>query len=303
MRILVVDNDSRNPELEKLLSGFPGVRLLSLSVNRGYAGGCNAGSGASTADYLVFMNDDTRHEPSWLEDLVTAAQLDERIAALQPKILSLPEHEKGRNVFDHAGAAGGMIDRLAYSWCYGRTFWGVEADKGQYDRPRELFWASGAAMFVRRDVFEELGGFDDSFFMHMEEIDFCWRIQLAGYCVMSVPSSVVWHEGGASLEYGSPEKIYYNHRNNLLMLLKNMSLSSLMWVLPVRLLLEGAAVVFYFLKGRYGIAGSLAVLRALRDFLLRMPETLGKRKRVQAFRKKNDRSLFRNLPFSVFLRR
>jgi len=303
MRTLVVDNGSGNPELEQRLSGFSGVRLLSLPVNRGYAGGCNAGSGSSTADYLVFMNDDTLHEPSWLEELVSAARRDRRIAALQPKILSLPEHEKGRRVFDHAGAAGGMIDRLGYPWCYGRSFWGVEPDNGQYDRPRELCWASGAAMFVRRDVFEELGGFDDSFFMHMEEIDLCWRMRLAGYRVMSEPSSVVWHEGGASLAQGSPEKIYYNHRNNLRMLLKNMSVPTLVWVLPARFLLEGAAALLYLLKGRRSGGAALAVPRALRDVLLRMPETLGGRRRAQAFRKQDDRALFRGLPFSVFLRR
>ncbi len=303
MRTLVVDNGSGNPDLEKRLSGFSGVRLLSLSENRGYAGGCNAGAGASKAEYLVFMNDDTLHEPSWLEKLVSAARRDCGTAALQPKILSLPEREKGRRVFDHAGAAGGMIDRLGYPWCYGRGFRGVEPDNGQYDMARELCWASGAAMFVRRDVFEELGGFDDSFFMHMEEIDLSWRMRLAGYRIMSEPSSVVWHEGGASLAQGSPEKIYYNHRNNLRMLLKNMSVPTLVWVLPARLLLEGAAVVFYLLRGRGGLAGALAVPRALRDFLLRVPETLGLRKRVQALRKQNDRSLFRGLPFSVFLRR
>ncbi len=301
--ILVVDNGSDNTELEKLVARFSGVRLLSLPANRGYAGGCNAGAGASGAEYLVFMNDDTLHEPSWLEELVSAAQRDRRVAALQPKILSLPEHEKGRKVFDHAGAAGGMIDRLGYPWCYGRTFRGVERDSGQYDRPRELFWASGAAMFVRRDVFESLGGFDDSFFMHMEEIDLSWRMRLAGYGVSSVPSSVVWHEGGASLAQGSPEKIYYNHRNSLRMLLKNMSLPTLVWVVPVRLLLEGAAAVFYLLKGRGGIAGALAVPRALRDFLLNVPETLALRKRVQAMRTISDRRLFRGLPFSVFFRR
>jgi GT2 family glycosyltransferase len=301
--ILVVDNGSGKPELEKLVSRFPGVRLLSLPANRGYAGGCNAGAGASGSEYLVFMNDDTRHEPGWLEELVSAAQRDRRIAALQPKILSLPEHEKGRQVFDHAGAAGGMIDRLGYPWCYGRNFSGVEADNGQYNQPKELFWASGAAMLVRRDVFESLGGFDDSFFMHMEEIDLCWRMRLAGYRVMSAPSSVVWHEGGASLAQGSPEKIYYNHRNNLLMLLKNMSLSSLVAVLPVRLFLEGGSALFYLFKGPDGISCSLSVLRALRDVLLRLPETLDGRKLVQALRKKGDRALFSGLPFSVFFRR
>jgi len=303
MGIIVVDNGSGDPELEKLTGKVSGTRLLRLHENRGYAGGCNAGFHASEADYVVFLNDDTRHDPLWLEALVAEARRDESIAALQPKILSLAEHARGRNVFDHAGAAGGMLDRLGFPWCYGRTFSGVEEDRGQYDTPRDLFWASGAAMFVRKSVFSELGGFDDSFFMHMEEIDLCWRMRLAGYSVRSVPSSVVYHEGGASLAKGSPLKTYYNHRNNLRMLLGNMGIWSLLAIFPLRLLLEPAAALFYLLTDSGGQENALAVLRALRDVLLKLPDTLQRRKAVQSVRRRNDRSLFRGMPFSVFFLR
>ncbi len=178
------------------------------------------------------MNDDTEHDPMWLEQLVRTALENEHIGALQPKILSLKSYRKGQKIFDYAGAAGGMIDLLGYPWCLGRTFSKVESDKGQYDIGQDIFWASGVAMFVKRALAEELGGFDEDFFMQMEEIDLSWRMKLVGYRVCSVPSSVVLHEGGASLPGGSAEKIYFNHCNNVTMLLKNRHTAGLLWVIP-----------------------------------------------------------------------
>lgn len=304
LNVLVVGNGSSDASaLSNIVALFPGVRLLALSENRGYAGGCNAGFQASVAEYVVFMNDDTLHDPFWLDELVAAARRDESVAALQPKILSLTEHEKGRAVFDYAGGAGGMIDRFGYPWCLGRSFFGVEKDAGQYDTPREIFWASGAAMLVRRKLFVEVGGFDHSFFMHMEEVDLCWRFRLAGYRVCSVPSSVVYHEGGASLAHGSPVKSYYNHRNNLRMLLKNRHLGSLPAILLVRLLLEPVAALFYLLKRGGGIAEALSVARAFFDVVGEMPHLIRCRRAVQATRRRSDRELFSGMPLSVLLRR
>lgn len=302
LNVLVVDNGGASG-LSEIVAHFPGVRLLELSGNQGYAGGCNAGFHVSVAEFVVFMNDDTLHDPFWLDELIDAAQSDERVAALQPKILSLQEREKGRSVFDYAGAAGGMIDRFGYPWCLGRSFFGVEDDTGQYDAPREIFWASGAAMLVRRKLFLEVGGFDDSFFMHMEEIDLCWRFRLAGYRVRSVPSSVVYHEGGASLAHGSPVKSYYNHRNNLRMLVKNLQIGSLAAVLFVRLLLEPVAALFYLLKRGGGIAEALSVARAFFDVVGEMPHLIRCRRAVQATRRRSDRELFSGMPLSVLLRR
>ena len=203
MGIIVVDNGGTEAGLVFLVKRYRNARLLRLAENRGYAGGCNAGLKSSTADYVVFMNDDTEHDPLWLERLVSVALEDTLIGALQPKILALKPFKKGKKVFDYAGAAGGMIDRLGYPWCRGRTFAGVEPDKGQYESGQDIFWASGVAMFANRVVAEKLGGFDEDFFMQMEEIDLSWRMQLAGYRVRSVPASVVLHEGGASLPGGS----------------------------------------------------------------------------------------------------
>ncbi len=303
MSILVVDNGGSQAGLVFLVKRYRNARLLRLPENRGYAGGCNEGLKHSSAEYVVFMNDDTEHDPLWLDALVHAALEDKGTGALQPKILSLKNYKKGKKVFDYAGAAGGMIDRLGYPWCLGRTFSTIEADRGQYDGGQEIFWASGVAMFVKRSVAEELGGFDEDFFMQMEEIDLSWRMKLAGYHVRSVPSSVVMHEGGASLQGGTAEKIYFNHRNNVTMILKNRSLAGLLWVVPLRLLLEVAALLFYLTQFPGVLKKSGAVCRALIDNVRKLSLTIKKRHKVQAMRIVGDRDIFRHSPISLVARR
>lgn len=299
MGILVVDNGGTQAGLVFLVKRYKNARLLRLPDNRGYAGGCNEGLKHSSADYIVFMNDDTEHDPLWLDELVRAALDDERIGALQPKILSLKQYGKGQKMFDYAGAAGGMIDRLGYPYCLGRTFSKIESDSGQYDQEQEIFWASGVAMFVKRAVVAELGGFDEDFFMQMEEIDLSWRLKLAGYHVRSVPSSVVLHEGGASLPDGSAEKIYFNHRNNVTMFLKNRNLTGLLWVIPLRLLLEVVAALFYLTQFPGGMKKSAAIFQALYDNIRRLPKTMKKRQDIQALRRVDDRTIFRHSPISL----
>jgi GT2 family glycosyltransferase len=301
--VIVVDNGGDASDLAGIEFDYPEISLLRLPENAGYAGGCNAGLRRATSPYVVFLNDDTVVEPEWLERLVAAAERDPQVAALQPKILSLPERRKGRRVFDYAGAAGGLIDRLGFPYCLGRSFGGREVDAGQYDRSQEIFWASGVALFARREVVEKLGGFEASFFMHMEEIDLCWRMSLVGYRVRSVPQSVVWHEGGASLAEGSPMKVYYNHRNALLTLLRNRSAAPLVALLPLRLALEAAAMAYYLAGGKAGIARAAQVARALVDVLRKLPETLRQRREIQRARTVGDRELFRDAPLSIFLSR
>ena len=303
MGIIVVDNGGTEAGLVFLVKRYRNARLVRLPENRGYAGGCNEGLKNSSSDYVVFMNDDTEHDPLWLEQLVRAALEDDHIGALQPKILSLKPYKKGKKVFDYAGAAGGMIDRLGYPWCLGRTFAGVEPDNSQYDREQDIFWASGVAMFVKRAVAEELGGFDEDFFMHMEEIDLCWRMKLAGYRVRSVPSSIVLHEGGASMQAGSAEKIYYNHSNNVTMLLKNRSAAALLWVLPLRLLLDVAAAVFYLTQFPGALKKSGAVFRALAYNIRGISGIMKKRQTVQSSRVVDERTIFRHAPLSLLYRR
>ena len=299
MGIIVVDNGGVEAGLVFLVKRYPNTRLVRLPENRGYAGGCNEGLKHSVADYVVFMNDDTEHEPRWLEQLVAAALDDDRIAALQPKILSQQSYRKGRKIFDYAGAAGGMIDRLGYPFCLGRTFSKVETDNGQYDEGRDIFWASGVAMFVKRAVAAELGGFDEDFFMQMEEIDLSWRIKLAGYRICSVPSSVVLHTGGASLPGGSVEKIYFNHRNNLVMILKNRSLTGLLWVIPLRVLLEIVAALFYLTRFPGALKKSGAVFRAMAYTFKKLGTSLKKRSKIQQTRVAGDRLLFLQSPVSA----
>jgi len=303
MGIVVVDNGGKEAGLVFLVKHYRNARLVRLPENRGYAGGCNAGLKNSSADYVVFMNDDTVHDPLWLEQLVLAALDDERIGALQPKILSLKANGRGKKVFDYAGAAGGMIDRLGYPWCLGRTFSTLESDRGQYDTGQDIFWASGVAMFVKRAVVEELGGFDEDFFMQMEEIDLSWRMKLSGYDVRSVPASVILHEGGASLPVGSAEKIYFNHRNNIIMLLKNLDISTLLWLAPLRLLLDGAAAISYLFQGTGSIKKSAAVFRAIMYNVQQISATLKKRDSIQASRVVDDRTIFHRFPISQLSRR
>ncbi len=302
MSIIVVDNGGTEAGLVFLVKRYRNARLVRLPENRGYSGGCNAGLKNSTADYVVFMNDDTEHDPLWLEHLVSVALEDDHLGALQPKILALKPCKKGKKVFDYAGAAGGMIDRLGYPWCLGRTFAGVEPDNGQYDNGQDIFWASGVAMFVNRALAEGLGGFDEDFFMQMEEIDLCWRMQLAGYRVRSVPSSVVLHEGGASLPGGSAEKIYFNHRNNVTMLLKNLGAANLLWVIPLRMLLDVAAALFYFTQFPGCLKKSGAVFRAWADNIGMIAAIRKKRRTIQGSRVVGERTIFRHSPISIVAR-
>jgi hypothetical protein len=301
--VLVVDNGGESSDLSGIEDEYPEISVLRLPANAGYAGGCNEGLKRSSSKYVVFMNDDAVVEPQWLGYLVAEAERDPRIGALQPKILSLKDRRNGRRMFDYAGGAGGLIDLLGFPFCLGRTFSGREEDRGQYDGSREIFWASGVALFAPRDLLVSLGGFDPGFFMHMEEIDLCWRMHLSGCLVRSVPQSVVWHEGGASLEEGSPMKVYYNHRNAIAMLLSNMGLPGLVLILPVRLLLEAAAVFYYIKGGAEGVSRARQVVRAAVDNLRQLVQILGKRRKIQQTRIVGDKELFRGAPFSVFLLR
>jgi GT2 family glycosyltransferase len=298
MSIVVLDNGGKEAGLVFLVKRYRNARLERLPENKGYAGGCNAGLKSSSADFVVFMNDDTVHDPQWLDRLILAALEDDLIGALQPKILSLKSGGKGKRVFDYAGAAGGMLDRLGYPYCLGRKFARLEFDQGQYDSGQDIFWASGVAMFVKRAVAEELGGFDEDFFMQMEEIDLSWRMKLAGYHVRSVPSAVILHEGGASLQSGSVEKIYFNHRNNITMLLKNRSMAGLCWLVPVRCMLDVVTSIYYLTQLSGGVKKSGAVWRAIASNIRQFSVTLKKRQAIQCARVVDEHTLFGHAPIS-----
>lgn len=223
---------------------FPSVECLYNLTNEGFAGGYNWALKHVQADYYVLLNSDVEVTPGWIEPIIELMEKDTKIAACQPKLLSYHQPQ----LFEYAGAAGGWIDHLGYPFSRGRVFDVCETDQGQYNHPEPVFWASGAAMFVRALVYHEMGGLDAQFFAHQEEIDLCWRMQLAGYTIMSCPASVVYHVGGGTLPRGG-RKVFLNFRNNLLMLNKNLPFSEKLWKLPVRFGLDAISAWKGLLSG------------------------------------------------------
>lgn len=261
LQIIVADNASTDDSLSFLHEHHPDIRIIQNSSNEGFARGYNTALRQVEADIFVLLNSDVEVPPGWIEPIATLMASDERIAACQPKILDW--NRRGR--FEYAGAAGGWIDAYGYPFCRGRIFDVCETDQGQYDNVRPIFWASGAAMFIRSDVFLKEGGFDPFFFAHQEEIDLCWRIQLSGLKIMSCPESVVYHVGGGTLPQGNPRKTFLNFRNNLIMLWKNMPWSEKWWKMPVRFGLDALSGWKNMLSGNPGYF--FAVARAHFAFL------------------------------------
>jgi len=235
-KIIVADNASTDESIFWLKENYPTVQLLLSKENKGYAGGYNWTLKNIEADYFVLLNSDIEVTPQWIEPIIALMENDKSIAACQPKILSW----KNKTQFEYAGAAGGYLDCLGYPFARGRVFDICETDTAQYNTTQKIFWASGAAMFIRSNVFHQLNGFDEYFFAHMEEIDLCWRIQLAGYSIAVQPTSVVYHVGGGTLPKGY-RKTLLNFRNNGIMLCKNLSFTEKMYKLPIRCLLDFVA--------------------------------------------------------------
>ena len=279
VEILLADNASTDESLSWVKAHFPHVRILAFDANHGYCRGNNLAAKEATGDFLIFLNNDVKVDGGWLLPLKNVFERYPKTAAVQPKMLSYlqPTH------FEYAGAAGGMLDRLGFPYCRGRTFSGVERDEGQFDHyPETIFWASGAAMCVRRELFEEAGGFDERFEFHMEEIDLCWRLQRMGYEIRVAPDSVVWHLGGGSLHRDDPRKLYYNFRNNLIMLTKNMSMFEedlnrinaipLPVLLLIRSFIDGAIALSFILRGKP--THYLSIARAYLHFYQNLPKWL-----------------------------
>ena len=272
IEVIVADNGSTDNSLEFLKASFPEVTLLDLKENYGFAKGYNVALNQIEADYFVLLNSDVKVEGNWIQPCIDHFEQDEKVVAVQPKILSFNEPE----LFEYAGAAGGFIDKFGYPFCRGRILDHVEKDENQYDRPGEIFWATGACMFVRAEAFKNSGGLDADFWAHMEEIDLCWSWKNQGYKIVYEPSSVVYHLGGGSLEYGNPQKVYLNFRNNLYMLYKNLPEKKFLPILLTRMILDGVAAA-KFLVGREFKAFS-AVAKAHRDFYKNLSALRKKRK-------------------------
>ncbi len=252
--LVVADNASSDDSVDFLRNNFPQVRLILLERNYGYSGGYNQALKQVESEYYVLLNSDVEVSPGWIEPAISLMENDRMIGACQPKILSfnLKDH------FEYAGASGGWMDCLGYPFARGRIFDICEQDHGQYDDTQKIFWASGAAMFVRAELFHATKGLDTYFFAHMEEIDFCWRLQLMGYGIYVCPASVVYHVGGGTLPKGDERKVFLNFRNNMIMLAKNLPKRQSFWKIPLRILLDdisaskslfaGEAVYFFAIE-------------------------------------------------------
>jgi GT2 family glycosyltransferase len=254
--VYVIDNASTDGSVDYVSRHHKGVRIIRNSKNSGYTGGYNYGMEHLREDIVVLLNSDVEVSESWLEPIVQRFEEDENLAALQPKILDY----KRRNYFEYAGGAGGFIDWLGYPFCRGRIFQELEEDKGQYDADMEIFWASGACLAVRRKMFMAAGELDPLFFAHFEEIDLCWRMRRNGWKVAYCGSSVVYHVGGGTLNNLNPRKTYYNFRNNLFVLFKNMPFGWLWPVIFSRLFMDGLAGILFILQGKP--SHTFAVIRA-----------------------------------------
>jgi GT2 family glycosyltransferase len=237
LRIIVADNASTDDSVDWLRENYPAIQVIQNLSNEGFAKGYNTALRQVQSDYYVLLNSDVEVTPGWIEPVIRLMETDEQIGACQPKILS----QKDPSSFEYAGASGGWIDRFGYPFAKGRVFEYCEKDLGQYDKVQPCFWASGAAMFVRTTLYHEMKGLDEHFFAHQEEIDFCWRLQLWGYKVFTVPEAVVYHVGGGTLPAGNSRKVYLNFRNNLIMMSRNLPFRKSVWIIPVRLALDGLA--------------------------------------------------------------
>jgi GT2 family glycosyltransferase len=273
--IIVADNGSTDQSLEILRNEFPEVRLLDLKQNYGFARGYNEALKQIEADYFVILNSDVEVTSDWLQSPINLMESNPGIAAIQPKILSY--HQKTH--FEYAGAGGGFIDRYGYPLCRGRIFNKIEADTGQYNQTTEIFWATGACMFVRASQFHEAGGFDADFWAHMEEIDLCWRLKNRGYKIVYTHESTVYHVGGGTLAYDNPQKLFLNFRNNLWLLFKNLPGHQLVSVLFIRMVLDAVAALK--LLAEFNLNGIRSVLKAHYYFWISLPELIKKRKLIK----------------------
>lgn len=273
-RIYVIDNGSTDNSVEVLQSDFKDVQVIALDKNYGFAGGYNEGLKSVKESILCLLNSDVRVEGNWIEP-ITELFKNPEIGIIQPKILD----EKNPELFEYAGAAGGFIDFLGYPYCRGRLFSHIEKDRGQYDDEIPVFWATGACLFIRNELFKKLKGFDERYFAHQEEIDLCWRAQRIGYQVWYTSKSKVYHLGGSTLSNANPFKTQLNFRNSLLNIVKN-SENQLLWlIVGARLILDGVAGLFFLIQGKP--KHTLAIIKAHFQFYSRFRTYL--RERTNSF--------------------
>jgi GT2 family glycosyltransferase len=273
--LYVIDNHSSDDSVKYLTSTFTSVKVVQNIDNYGFAKGYNEGLKRIDADYFILLNSDVQVTENWIQPVISLMESDSEIAACQPKLLNY----NVRDEFEYAGGGGGFIDKWGYPFCRGRMFDAFEKDGGQYNDMREIFWASGACMFIRSKNFTDAGGFDEDFFAHMEEIDLCWRIRNLGFKIVYSPGSTVYHIGAGTLSKMNPQKTYYNFRNNLLLMCKNHAPEFFFLKFLLRGILDGLAGIKFLLAGHPG--HFFAVIRAHFSFYSMLDKTLEKRKMIR----------------------
>ena len=253
LEIIVVDNDSPDDSIQYIKTNFPEINLIQSEYNRGFAGGCNFGAQHAKGEFFLILNNDTTHEPDWIDHLVERIESNISISAVQSKI----KNDEKRDYFDFAGACGGFMDKYCFPFARGRIIYTVEKDTGQYDGACKIFWASGTAFLTRKNIFNQLGGFDETLFAHMEEIDYHWKCQLMGHEVWVEPLSIVYHKGAVTLPVSSPKKTFLNYRNSLILLLTNYPASISFRLFFPRFFLECISLVKEILTFKWGHAFSI----------------------------------------------
>lgn len=274
LEIVVADNASTDDSVQFTKNNYPQIKLIQLDKNYGFTGGYNRALKLVEADYYVLLNSDVEVDHDWIQPMVNLVRSNPKIAAIQPKLLAY--HQKDR--FEYAGAVGGFMDKYGFPFCRGRIFDSLELDKGQYQDNLKVFWATGAALFIKADLYHSVGGLDEDFFAHMEEIDLCWRLQNAGHEVWVCPESKVFHVGGGTLQKSNPRKTYFNFRNGLILLLKNLPPGKLFGVICMRLIFDHVAAYRFLFQGKFGDFKAIAA--AHRHFILRFGYWKSKRRIV-----------------------
>jgi GT2 family glycosyltransferase len=299
VEVWVADNGSTDGSKILINENFTSVKLVEFDENYGFTGGYNKALAIIKAEYFVLLNSDVEVTQNWISPIIEYMDSNSEVGAAMPKLLSY----ENRHLFEYAGAAGGFIDKLGYPFCRGRLLNTTEEDLEQYDKITDIFWATGACMFVRANLFLEMGGLDEDFFAHMEEIDFCWRIKNRGYKVVYIPNSKVYHVGGGTLPNNNPRKLFLNYRNNLYLLYKNLPSKRFRLVLFLRMMLDGASAFMYLLQGN--ISFFWAVPRAHFEFYATLSKF--KMKRFESNKErlvsKHSEIFQRSIIYSFFVRK
>lgn len=286
-RVIVADNGSTDASLDFLREHYPEVEIMAFQENYGFAKGYDEALKLIDNKYSILLNSDVEVTENWIDPLISFMETDDKIVACQPKIRAY--HQK--DSFEHAGAAGGFIDMIGYPFCRGRILDTIEKDNGQYDDICKVFWVTGACFFVKTEIYRQLGGFDSIFHAHMEEIDLCWRINGAGYCIFFHPGSTVYHVGGGTMPVTNPKKTYLNFRNSTGMLYKNASTSTIWWKVPFKILIDLLAAFKFLWDGK--LKDAQAVVIANIHFLTNF-------KHWKERRHNNKKSEFREVKDTVY---